>query len=116
VAYEVIIERTTECPTAVAKANTTWREFPTLWPAMLDEVWAFLGATPGLHTEDHNVMLDGNDIPEVDVAVEVGVQVSESFEALSRIVASTLPAAKTAATVHIGAPAEIGAAHDSVRV
>jgi len=115
VAYEVIIERTTECPTAVVKANTTWRKFPTLWPAMLDEVWAFLGATSGLHTEGHNVMLYRNDIPEVEVAVEAGVQVTESVEALSRIVGSTLPAAETAATAHTGTPAEIGAAHDAVR-
>jgi len=28
--YHVTIERTTECPTAVVKANTTWREFPAL--------------------------------------------------------------------------------------
>ena len=78
-AYEVIIERTAECPTAVVRANTSWRTFPTLWPAMLDEVWAFLGATPGLHTEGHNVMLYRHDIPEVEVAVEVGVQVTESL-------------------------------------
>jgi effector-binding domain-containing protein len=115
VAYELIIERTTECPTGVVKANTTWRKFPTLWPAMLEELWAFLGATPGLHTEGHNAMLYRNDIPEVEVAVEVGVQVTESFAALSRVVASTLPAAETAATVHTGTPAEIGAAHDAVR-
>jgi predicted nucleic acid-binding protein len=41
-AYDVTVERTTECPTAVVKANTTWREFRTLWPTLLDEVWAFL--------------------------------------------------------------------------
>jgi hypothetical protein len=49
-AHHVTIERTTECPTAVVKANTTWRAFPTLWPTLLDEVWAFLGARPGLRT------------------------------------------------------------------
>lgn len=56
-AYDVTIERTRECPTAVVRANTTWREFPTLWPTLLGEVWAFLGATPGLRTDGHNVML-----------------------------------------------------------
>ena len=82
-AYEVIIGRTAECPTAVVRANTSWRTFPTLWPAMLDEVWAFLDATPGLHTERHNILLYRHDIPEVEVAVEVavevGVQVTESL-------------------------------------
>lgn len=114
-AYEVTIQRTTECPTAVVKANTTWREFRTLWPAMLDEVWAFLHATPGLRTEGHNVMLYRNGVPGAEVAVEVGVQVTGYFEAAGRVVPSTLPTAETATTVHTGTPAEISAAHDAVR-
>jgi hypothetical protein len=98
VAYEVTIERTTECPTAVVKANTTWREFHALWPTLLDEVWAFLGRTPGLRNEGHNVMLYRNDVPEVEVVVEVGVQVTKPFWAAGRVVPSTLPAAEVAAT------------------
>ena len=114
-AYEVTIERTAECPTAVVKANTTWREFPALWRTMLDEVWALLRARPGLRTEGHNVMLYRSGIRGVEVAVEVGVQVTDSFEAAGRIVPSRLPAAEAATTVHTGTPAEIGAAHDAVR-
>jgi effector-binding domain-containing protein len=114
-AYRVTIERTTACPTAVVKANTTWREFPTLWRPMLDEVWALLRATPGLRTDGHNVMLYRNGIRAGEVAVEVGVQVTRSFAAAGRVVPSTLPAAATASTVHTGTPAEIGAAHDAVR-
>ena len=84
-AYEVIIERTTERPTAVVKANTTWREFPTLWRTLLDDVWAFLRrATPGLRADGHNVMLYRNGDREGEVAVEVGVQVTKSFEAAGR--------------------------------
>ena len=113
-AYEVTIERTAECPTAVVKANTTWREFPTLWRTMLDEVWALLRATPGLRTEGHNVMLYRSGIPGVEVAVEVGVQVTGSFEAAGRVVPSRVPAAEVASTVHTGTPAEIGAAHAAV--
>jgi effector-binding domain-containing protein len=115
VAYAVTIERTTACPTAVVKANTTWREFPTLWRPMLDEVWAILRATPGLRTDGHNVMLYRNGIRAGEVAVEVGVQVTSSFASAGRVVPSTLPAAETASTVHTGPPAEIGAAHDAVR-
>jgi effector-binding domain-containing protein len=113
-AYEVTIQRTTECPTAVVKANTTWREFPTLWRTLLDDVWAFLRATPGLRTDGHNVMLYRSGLPESEVAVEVGVQVTKSFDATRRGVPSTLPAGEAAATVHAGTPAEIGAAHDAV--
>jgi effector-binding domain-containing protein len=114
VAYEVSIAWTTECPTAVVTADTMWREFPTLWPTMLDEVWTFLRAVPGLRTEGHNVMLYRRGIPGVEVAVEIGVQVTGSFEPVGRVVPSTLPAAETATTVHTGTPAELGAAYDAV--
>ncbi len=114
-AYEVIIERTTESPIAVVKAKTTWREFPALWPTLLGEVWTFLGATPGLRCDGHNVMLYRNGATDLEVAVEVGVQVTGSFEPVGRVVASVLPAAETAATLHTGAPSELGAAHDAVR-
>lgn len=113
--YDVTVERTTECPTAVVKANTRWREFPTLWPALLDDVWAFLRATPGLRTDGHNVFLYINDGSEVEFAVEVGVQVTKSFEPAGRVVSSRLPAAEVATTVHTGTPAQVGAAHDAVR-
>ncbi len=113
--YDVTVERTAECPTAVVKANTTWREFPTLWRTLLDEVWAFLGSKPGLRAEGHNVMLYRHSLPDVEVAVEVGVRVTESFKATRRVVPSTLPAGEAATTVHQGTPSEIGAAHDAVR-
>jgi hypothetical protein len=113
-AYDVRIEHTTECPTAVVKANTTWREFPTLWRPLLDEVWAFLGARRDLRADGHNVMLYRNRVPEVEVAVEVGVQVTRSFEPAGRVVASTLPGAETA-TTRAATVADIGPAHDAVR-
>ena len=30
-------------PTAVIPATTSWREFPTLWPELLGEVWPACG-------------------------------------------------------------------------
>ena len=113
-AYQVRIERSTASPTAVVKANTTWREFPTLWRTLLDDVWAFLRSRPGLRADGHNVMLYRNGLPGVEVAVEVGVQVTQSFETAGRVVPSTLPAGEAAATVHTGTPSEIGKAHDAV--
>ena len=113
-AVSVTIERTSECPTAVVKANTTWREFPRLWRTLLDDVWAFLRATPGLRADGHNVMLYRDGLGEGEVAVEVGVQVTKSFEAAGRVVPSTLPAGEAATTVHAGKISELGAAHDAV--
>jgi effector-binding domain-containing protein len=114
-AYDVRIEHTTDCPTAVVKTNTTWREFPTLWRTQLDQVWAFLATRPGLRTGGHNVMLYRNGLPGIEVAVEVGVQVTKSFEAAGQVVPSTLPAVEAATILHTGPIAEIGAAHDAVR-
>ncbi|MFL6111093.1 MAG: GyrI-like domain-containing protein [Catenulispora sp.] len=113
--YDVTTEQTAACPTAVVKANTTWREFPTLWRPMLDEVWAFLRTTPGLRTGGHNVMLYDTGAPGAEVAAEVGVQVTGSFQAVGRVVPSTLPAAETAVAVHTGPTGDIGAAHSAVR-
>src|SRR5207244_10534900 len=97
-AYQVRIERSTASPTAVVKANTTWREFPTLWRTLLDDVRAFLGSKPGLRAEGHNVMLYRHSLPDVEVAVEAGAQVTESFKATGRVVPSTLPAGEAATT------------------
>jgi effector-binding domain-containing protein len=113
--YDVTVVQTAACPTAVVQANTTLREFPRLWLPMLDEVWAFLRATPGLHTDGHNVFLYRNNIPGVDLAVEIGVQVTGLFETAGRVVPSQLPVGEAATAVHAGTPAEIGAAHDAVR-
>lgn len=113
--YVVRIERTRECPTAVVRAVTTRREFPSLWPRLLDEVWAFLRASSGLRSDGHNVMVYRHHVPGVELAVEVGVQVTTTFEAHGRVVPSTLPATEAAVTLHTGAPAAIGAAYEAIR-
>jgi hypothetical protein len=113
-AHDVSVERTTACPTAVVKANTTWPEFRTLWRTLLDEVWALLRARPGLRADGHNVMLYRHNGPGIEVAVEVGVQVTGSFLPAGRVVPSMLPAVE-AATTRAGSTADLGAAHAAVR-
>jgi hypothetical protein len=114
-AYVVAIERTRECPTAVIKAATTSREFPSLWPRLLDQVWEFLRARPGLRTDGHNVMVYRHAVPGVEVAVEIGVQVTGPFDAEGQVLPSILPGTDAAVTVHTGPPAAIGAAYDAIR-
>jgi hypothetical protein len=58
-------------PTAVVAAATTWQEFPALWKELLDEVWACLRAG-GVHGGCRNVMLYRDDLPHVEVGVELG--------------------------------------------
>jgi hypothetical protein len=100
-------------PTAVVMASTTWEEFPKAWGPMLDEVWGVLrsGAAPGLRRDGHNVMLYKDDVPNV----EVGVQVSGPFDAVGRVVASTLPGGLAATAIHAGPINEIGDTHAAVR-
>jgi effector-binding domain-containing protein len=100
-------------PTAVVSAATTWAEFPKVWGPMLDEVWAFLrgGAPDGLYQHGHNVMLYRDEVPHV----EVGVQVTGSFTPAGRVVASALPGGLAATATHTGPMAEIGDTHRAVR-
>ncbi len=100
-------------PTAVVTAATTWAEFPAVWRPMLDEVWGFLrgDAPEGLYQQGHNIMLYQDDVPHV----EVGVQVSGPFEAAGQVVASTLPGGLVATATHTGPVAEIGGTHQAVR-
>jgi effector-binding domain-containing protein len=100
-------------PTAVVVAEATWAEFPKMWGPMLDEVWSFLrGAAPaGLYNGGHNIMLYKDDVPNV----EVGVQVAGSFAPFGRVVASILPGGLVATATHTGPVAKIGDTHQAVR-
>jgi len=87
---EVTAKTVDPIPTAVVAEATTWAEFPKMWGPMLDKVWGFLrggGAPDGLYKHGHNIMLYKDDVPNV----EVGVQVSGSFPAAGHVVASMLP-------------------------
>ena len=100
-------------PTAVVAAATTWAEFPKIWGSMLDQVWSFLrgDAPEGLYTQGHNVMLYKDDVPNV----EVGVQVSRSFDPTGHVIASALPGGLVATATHTGPIAKIGDTHQAVR-
>ena len=110
---EVTVKSVEATPTAVVAAATTWAQFPTIWRPMLDEVWGFLrgGAPAGLYAHGHNIMLYRDDVPHV----EVGVQVTGPFAPVGRVVASTLPGGPAAGATHAGPIAGIGDTHDAVR-
>ena len=107
--YQVTGTDMTARPTAVIAAATTWQEFPSLWPELLGEVWACLHAG-GIRRGCRNVMLYLDDVPHV----EVGVELSQPCPLTGRVVASALPAGQAAMTVHRGAYAGLGAAHRAV--
>ena len=82
-------------PTAVITEATSWEAYPEVWPRLLDEVvraQADAGDRAG-----RNVMLYKDDVPHVEVGVEVAVVVL-----LGRVIASTLPAGRVAMATHRG--------------
>ena len=107
--HEVTVVDVAARPTAVVAATTTWQEFPALWKELLDEVWTCLRAA-GMHRGCRNVMLYRDGVPHV----EVGVELHQPCPFTGRVVASSLPAGRTAMTVHRGAYAGLASAHQAV--
>jgi effector-binding domain-containing protein len=107
--HEVSVAQVEARPTAVVKATTTWPEFPALWPTLLDEVWACL-RRGGIERGCRNVMLYRDDVPHV----EVGVELTQACPLTGRVVASALPAGLVAQIVHRGSYAGLGSAHRAV--
>ena len=110
---DVQVVTATARPTAVVAAATTWDEFPQLWRRLLDQVYAFL-ATSDVSQTGHNVMLYRDDVPNVEVGVEVGVEVEASFSSPGPVVSSALPAGEVAMVVHRGPYERLGSAHEAV--
>jgi len=112
VPVEVTVKTIDPTPTAVVAAATTWAEFPAMWGPMLDKVWSFLrgGAPAGLYKRGHNIMLYKDDVPNV----EVGVQVSGSFDPAGDVVPSALPGGLVATATHTGPIDTIGDTHQAV--
>jgi effector-binding domain-containing protein len=107
--YQVNAMDVADRPTAVVAATTSWQEFPMLWKTLLDEVWACLHAG-GVYRGCRNVMLYRDDVPHV----EVGVELLVPCPLTGRVVASTLPGGQVAMTVHRGGYAGLGEAHQAV--
>jgi effector-binding domain-containing protein len=110
--YEVSVAAQPRRPIAAVAATTTWERFPGQWRGMLDQVYACLGRA-GVKG-GCNVMLY-RDLPEADqIAVEVGVEVSDPFPTSGMVVVSALPAGLAAETTHRGPYDVLEAAHWAV--
>lgn len=103
-------------PTVVIAETTTWEHFPSVWPKLLDEIYAFVrgcrefagldSATPSWQ----NVMLYRDQRP----AVEIGVLAPGPFTPAGRVLASQLPGGKVATTIHRGDYAQLRDTHAAV--
>jgi effector-binding domain-containing protein len=107
---DVTVTVVSERPTAVVAAATTWPDFPAQWKPMLDQVYACLRRN-GSPKQGSNVMLYKDDIPHV----EVGVELIAPCVLDGPVVRSVLSAGETAMTVHRGPYQDLGTAHGAVR-
>src|ERR1700740_51257 len=109
---EVTVKAVDPTPTAIVAAATTWSDFPRMWQPMLDKVWGFLrcAAPQGLYKQGQNVSLYKDNVPNV----EVGVQVTGPFAPAGDVVASALPGGLAATATHTGPIAKIGDTHQVV--
>jgi len=96
-------------PTAVVVEATTWEVFPTVWPRLLETVWAAVRSRDEI-SPNRNVMLYKDDVPNV----EVGVEVAKPIPDLGAVVPSSLPAGRAAMTTHLGSYSDLGLAHGAV--
>ena len=111
-AIEVSVRTVEPTPTAVVAATVTWAEFPARWGPMLDQVWSFLkhDAPDGLYRQGHNVMLYKDDVPNV----EVGVQVTGPFDPVGPVIPSSLPPGLAATATHRGPVSQLGNTHQAL--
>ena len=102
-------------PTAVVPQTTTWKEFPSVWGPLLDEVYGFVRPHPELARQEgpelwRNAFLYLDDKP----TVEIGVLVARPFEPRGRVVPSQLPAGDVVTAVHRGDYSQMGRTHQAV--
>jgi hypothetical protein len=95
--------------TAVIAERTSWEAYPEIWPRLLDEVWSAVGPRRAEMAPGRNVMLYKDDVPNV----EVGVEVAGSFAPLGRVIASALPAGRVVVATHRGSW-DVGSTHRAV--
>lgn len=96
-------------PTAVIVETTSWDAYPKCRPRLLDEVWSAVRPRTGELAPGRNVMLYKDDVPNV----EVGVEVAGPFAPLGRVIASALPAGRVARATHRGSW-DVAPAHRAV--
>jgi len=111
--YEVTIDAVTERPLAAARQRTTFKKIAREIGDLLGRPWAFIKEHPGLRTDGDNVAIYWDESGEG--SIEVGVQVTRSFEGTDDVTCSATPAGTVARTAHFGPYDQLGPAHRAVR-
>ena len=113
-AYTVTLEHADEQVLAAARTRTTYGRVSAEIGALLGAPWRLVrGPRADLWEHGSNVAVYWG--PPPNGSIEVGVQVVARFADTADVVCTIVPAGTVAKTTHVGAYAQLGAAHDAVR-
>jgi len=112
VAYSISREDVAQRHLAVVRDRRRWTELGGQLIPLLDRVYSVVRAG-GVKQSGHNVFLfrDGT---RDGVTVEIGVEVAVPFDEVEGVTHSVTPSGSVASTVHMGAYAGLGDAHESI--
>ncbi len=113
--YDVVIEAARPELIAAVRVIVPVGGVGQAWRPALDQVWAFLRASPGMR-RGHNLFLYHHPERRGDpLAAEFGVQVFEPFEPAGNVRCVETPGGEVARVVHRGPYVEMGAAHAAIQ-
>jgi effector-binding domain-containing protein len=102
---------------AAVRRKVAIGEVSAAWQPALDQVWAFLRASPGLRTDGHNVFLYHHPSRrELPMDVDFGVEVVRFFDTEGEVHPAETPAGEAAVAVHIGPYDRMKETHDAIHV
>jgi hypothetical protein len=104
--YKISLLTVAEQPMAAAQQRTTFKMVSREIQGLLSGPWAFVRSHPSLWIRGCNVAIYWD--PPAEGSVEVGIQVTSSFEGSDDVVCSATPAAKVAMTTHFGPYSVLG--------
>jgi effector-binding domain-containing protein len=112
--YNIVLETTSAQLLAAVRAEVRIRGVAQAWKPALDQVWAFLKSSEGLHP-GHNLFLYHHPEHRGDpMQVDFGVRVARRFTAQGTVHCVETPAGEIASTVHIGPYDRLSEAHEAI--
>jgi effector-binding domain-containing protein len=107
--YQVHVQQVASQLTAVVRRRAKQTELAIVVPQACGEVWSFIRSSPLLHPGRNLALyLDG------EINLEVGVEVSQSFEGNGHVFCSRTPAGTVVTTAHFGPYNRLHEAHNAL--
>jgi effector-binding domain-containing protein len=110
--YEIAVQTVAAQPAAVVRARLAWNKLGGNLIPLLDKVYVAVRTGSVVQT-GQNIFIYREPTRE-SVAVEIGVEVSQTFEPVGEVVYTETPAGGVAMAEHIGPYAGLGKAHEAV--